>query len=727
MFKYFKKKDLWIVGFALFAMFLGAGNIIFPPYMGAMSGNQWLMATLGFVLTGTGLPMLGIVSVSVAGGSTEEFSNRVSPTFSKILLTIILTFIGPLFAVPRTAATSVELSLMPLIGDSAHPKTVLIIGALIFFLICYYFVSRPNTVIDQIGTYLTPTLIIFLLILIFLAVFKPMGEPIEAATDVIETSIFHFGFSTGYQTMDALGAIVFGGTIANTLTAKGYKGKAKEQMMHGTALIAGIGTITVYAGFTWLGASGSSFLQSFTDRTALTVESVNRLAGTFGQILLGLIILFACLTTAIGLLFTATEYFTGLFKNRISFRNMSIILIIISYLISIRGVEGIINLSTPLLDIVYPVVIVLIILNLFGNRIKYDEIFIGGIICAIPFGIIQALRSVPITEATASSMLNYVPLGPEGFAFVIPTLAGCLLGAALGKFREKSSHADFTSRDTTISSLEELAIPGLFNEAEAIYDIDSEQKEIGFISNYQRKGASLRDDLPPNYDLEIMEYTLSEAERRCPSCKHLLDDVGTNTRENLRFGPEGVVLEQHIQHLYACKNCEQAALDAKEGISLIPFKSAELPAALIPGTVATAEAIAHIIEQKYNREIPLYRQEQDLKRKKIKLSRQTMSSWLLKASELYFSEIYDELKGKMPPSFKPSDNILHMAKTKSGDEASTMIYTLVENAKDEDVKIYDYFLWLLKKAAEYVNDGQNGQVRTLTPERFKKEVMRSED
>lgn len=433
-----RTRDLLVVSFALFSMFLGAGNIIFPPYMGAMAGTDWIIACLGFVLTGTGLPMLGIIAVAKAGGSAQKFCERVSPVFATVLTTIILTFIGPLFAIPRTAATAVELAVLPFMPDSLDPHTILVVGTLIFFLICLYFILSPNSVMDRLGAYLTPMLLLFLAIIIGIGIFKPLGQPSAPAPDRMTSGVFHYGFSTGYQTMDALASIVFGGTVAMTLRQKGYEGKTSESLMRKVATLAGLGTMIVYVGFAWIGASGSSFLQEIPDRTTLTVTAIKTLSGNFGQILLALIIFLACLTTAVGCLLTAGDYFTKLFKNRFSYQTTAITLTILSYLVSIMGVEGIINLSTPLLEIIYPVVIVLIGLNLLGKKlIPYDEVFIFGVVAALPFGLVQALKFITVTKPTAEEILVHVPLGPEGFAFLIPALLGCVVGWIVGRQRAK--------------------------------------------------------------------------------------------------------------------------------------------------------------------------------------------------------------------------------------------------------------------------------------------------
>ncbi|MDO5733647.1 MAG: branched-chain amino acid transport system II carrier protein [Eubacteriales bacterium] len=438
-----RTKDLLIIGFALFAMFLGAGNIIFPPYMGSIAGNRWGLSALGFILTGTGLPMLGVIAVAKAGGTAADISNRVSDNFALVINTVILTFIGPLFAIPRTAATTVELSIRPFMPAEIDSKTLLVVSALGFFMICLFFVLTPNQVIDRIGSILTPVLIVFLLILIITSIVKPIGRAVAPDFSRVDSGLFHLGFSTGYQTMDALASIVFGGTIAHAIFKKGYKGRQASRLMQGVALVAGLGTMLVYVGFAWIGASGSAHLQGIQDRTTLTTTAIELLAGQAGKVILALIIFLACLTTAIGLLLTAGQYFTAILKQRFSFRQVTVFLGLISYLISIMGVEGIINLSTPLLEIIYPVVIVLIVLNLFGEKIKYDEVFVFGVIFSLPLGILQALKTISVTRPQAEQILTHVPLGPQGFAFFIPAIIGCVLGWFYGRHKEaKLTKAD---------------------------------------------------------------------------------------------------------------------------------------------------------------------------------------------------------------------------------------------------------------------------------------------
>ncbi|MEG0371090.1 MAG: branched-chain amino acid transport system II carrier protein, partial [Clostridium sp.] len=200
-------KDIIIVGFALFAMFFGAGNLIFPPTLGLATGDAWLPGMIGFLVTGIGLPLLGILAASKAGGSLEDVGNKVNGTFSRIFAVAIMLSIGPLFAIPRTAATTFEIGVQPFFGQSSTLMVAIV--SIIFFAVTVYFSINPSTVVEKVGKILTPVLLISLLVIIVKGIFSPMGDPISTG---IEGS-FGRGFTDGYNTMDALASMVFAGIV----------------------------------------------------------------------------------------------------------------------------------------------------------------------------------------------------------------------------------------------------------------------------------------------------------------------------------------------------------------------------------------------------------------------------------------------------------------------------------------------------------------------------------
>lgn len=430
-----RTRDILVVGFALFAMFLGAANIIFPPFMGARAGHYWILVCLGFVLTGTGLPVLGVVATALSGGSADSALSKVSPKFARVLNILLVLFIGPLFAVPRTAATTIELSVRPFLPQSIPIDDVRLVGSALFFAICLYFVLSPGKAIDRIGTVLTPVLVLSLLTLIVLSIVTPMGKPVAPYQNAGPVNIFHFGFTTGYQTMDAMAALIFGGTIFSSLLDKGYDLKEAKKMMWPIAAVSGVSIMVVYLGFIWIGASGSAHLQGITEKTALTMQAVELLAGRFGQIVLAIVIFLACCTTAIGLIMTAANYFVKVFNNRISYKALALTITGLSYAISILGVESIILLAAPVLELIYPVVIIVICMNLFGGRIHFRYAYWGAIIAAAPAAILNVLRLFIVSRPIADAWLPYFPLGDAGFGCFIPAILGAFFGDWLAKSR----------------------------------------------------------------------------------------------------------------------------------------------------------------------------------------------------------------------------------------------------------------------------------------------------
>lgn len=417
--------DVIVVGFALFAMFFGAGNLIFPPSLGLMAGDKWLTSLIGFLLTGIGMPLLGIIAVSKSGGTIEKFAGKVSPSFAKILGTIIMLAIGPLLAIPRTGATTFEMGVKPIL-PTANPVLV----SIVFFAITLFFVISPSKVIDSIGKVLTPVLLITIGIIIFKGITAPVGS--LAATGIANP--FSKGFTEGYQTMDALGSIVLTSIVIGGLVAKGYtehKQQMKLTMLSG--MVAAAGLLIVYGGLMYLGATASSSYPADVAKTDLIIGVTGQLLGSWGKIALGLTVALACLTTAIGLTATAGEFFSKLSNNRVSYRTVVIIITVFSAVVSNAGVETIIKFAVPLLVTVYPVAIVLIVLSVFDNFIKRRGVYIGAVFGALFVSLFDALAAVGVNITSVQAILKMLPLADQGFYWLVPAVIGAFIGAILFK------------------------------------------------------------------------------------------------------------------------------------------------------------------------------------------------------------------------------------------------------------------------------------------------------
>lgn len=419
------RRDVLIAGLMLFATYLGAGNLIFPPFIGVQTGDKWLLAAIGFLLTGVGLPMLGLISLGMRGGNLDAMSRRSWPWLSKLLNIVILLMIGPLFAIPRTAATTCEMSILPFLPEGVDGKLIYIVVSVVFFLITYWLTKSGADGLDKIGGILSPILVMFLFITIIISLIKPIGTP---ASGVVNSQLLYYGVRNGYQTMDGLGSIVIGGAAVVFFIDKGYKKNDINKLLPYCTIISGTLMAVVYLSFVWLGASGGSQLIQFTQhRTLLLSNSMKLLAGDFGQILLASIIFFACLTTSSGLTIAFSEYFYTLFKKKISKQNVTIICVLLSFIISQMGVEGIIGLAGPLLDAIYPIIIVLIMINLFDKFIKKDIVIKGALLGAILLAPFLMMKNFTSTKDFADNIINFLPLGKDGFAYIFTSFVGMLV------------------------------------------------------------------------------------------------------------------------------------------------------------------------------------------------------------------------------------------------------------------------------------------------------------
>jgi len=418
-----KTKDTIIIGAALFAMFFGAGNLIFPPAIGMMAGDAWGLSLIGFILTGIGLPVLGVIAVSKAGGTISDLAGRVGPRFSKVLGSVVILAIGPLLAIPRTGATVYEIGIEPLFG-SVNPLFV----SAIYFSITLFFVIKPSGIMDKIGKVLTPILLIVTITIIVKGIMNPIGAPIKT----IISMPFSKGFTDGYQTMDALGSIVMAGIVLVSLLEKGYNDK-KEQisMTIKAGLIAGTGLLVIYGGLLYLGATSSGVYAADIPKSELIVNITNNVLGSMGQIGMCVVVSAACLTTSIGLTAIVGNYFADLSGGRLSYGPIVIGTVSFSAIMAVIGVEQIVKLAVPLLVLVYPVAIILILLGLCDSVIKNKNIYKGAVTGALIVSSFDALAAMNIQVGFLQDSIARLPFSAMGFGWVIPAIAVATLASLI--------------------------------------------------------------------------------------------------------------------------------------------------------------------------------------------------------------------------------------------------------------------------------------------------------
>ncbi|WP_131034275.1 branched-chain amino acid transport system II carrier protein [Clostridioides difficile] len=413
-----KTKDVIVFGFALFAMFFGAGNLIFPPYLGIITGPEWLIAFLGFTFADAGLALLAVMATAKFDGNVVEMFKRCGMKLGILIGCADILCIGPFLAIPRTGATTYEMGILPTIGSGISP----VIFSIVFFALVLVLTIRPSKVVDIVGAILTPALLIALAVLIVKGIVSPLGEIRDSS---LIQNVFAEGITQGYQTMDALAASVFASIIIMSVIAKGYTGdKEKMKATISAGVIAVIGMALVYGGLCYLGATVSQQYGQDVQQTALIVAITAALLGTTGKILLAIIVALACLTTAIGLSSAAGQYFSTLTDGKLKYEHIVIVVCVFSAIISNFGVSTIIQFSSPILSMVYPATITLVILALFSNKIKNDNVFK----CAAYMALLISVLTVATSFGVKIPLVNNLPFASLGFNWIVPVVIAGIIG-----------------------------------------------------------------------------------------------------------------------------------------------------------------------------------------------------------------------------------------------------------------------------------------------------------
>ena len=225
-------KDQLLIGFTLFSMFFGAGNLIFPPSVGAQAGNLTWLAMLGMGVSAVGLPVLGVVAVARSGG-LAALGGRVHPAFSKVFTIMAYLAIGPCLAIPRAASTSFEMAVPPFVGPSAPIWLFQLVYSLVFFAIALVVALRPEKLTDRLGRVMCPILIGLIVITFVGCLVNPLqGYGLPQSPEYMATPVAK-GFLDGYQTMDAIAALAFGIVIALNIRARGVEEDRRDHAAGG--------------------------------------------------------------------------------------------------------------------------------------------------------------------------------------------------------------------------------------------------------------------------------------------------------------------------------------------------------------------------------------------------------------------------------------------------------------------------------------------------------------
>ena len=438
-----------LIGSLLFGLFFGAGNLIFPVHLGQLAGANTLSAMIGFLLTGVGLPIIGVVASALSRSeSLYEMAKPVSKTYGIFFTCALYLTIGPLFAIPRTATVAFEVGLTAFVTEANLPLA-LFVFSLLFFAATLFYALRPGRILDWVGRYLTPAFVGLLSILIIATVVRPMGNPVNypALGDYAIQPLFT-GIIDGYNTMDALASLAFAIIIISNIEKLGVtdpKRKAIETLKSGIVCLVGMGVI--YSALAYMGATSLGSVESGANGGIILASVSKHYFGLFGQVLLAAIVLVACLKTAIGLITACGQMFSEMFPNSLSYNQYAIAFTFVSFAIANFGLETIIQLSLPVLMFLYPLAIVLIILSLLNPVIKKQKTVyqwtIGLTVFAALFDFINALPESIKEKGVLSEIIQvatyYLPGFENGFGWILPSIFGFIVGVIMWKVVEDNS------------------------------------------------------------------------------------------------------------------------------------------------------------------------------------------------------------------------------------------------------------------------------------------------
>lgn len=415
-------RDAVVIGLALFATFFGAGNLIFPPFLGLQSGTGWIAGITGFVSSGVLLPIIAVYAISYAGGSVEKMTEKIHPKFAKAVLFVIMSFCI-LIAIPRTGAVAFELGIQAL-----FPNVPILPFIILYFIATYYFVNDKNNVIDKVGSILTPALVAILIFIIVKGAITPVGTLVQ--TDLANP--FVNAFLGGYQTGDLLVSYLIGGVIIADITRKGYTSDKERNKM--TAIAGGVALVflcIIYTGLLYQGAAASALYPSDIDRSVLLLSIVNTLLGKGGLFALGIAVTLACLTTAIGETAAAAGFFEEISDGKLSYKKVAAISSVISGAIALLGVDRIIFISDPIFLAIYPILIVAAVLGLFHKYVPTAALRGAALLTLIvsALEVFELVLKIPFI----TTLLGFIPLSEYGFAWLIPAIVGFVVGVVIGK------------------------------------------------------------------------------------------------------------------------------------------------------------------------------------------------------------------------------------------------------------------------------------------------------
>lgn len=435
-------KEYIYIASMLFGMFFGAGNLIFPVFMGQMAGAHVWRASLGFLITGVGLPLLGVAALGISRSTgLYDLSSKVSRPYAMFFTCLLYLTIGPLFAIPRCATTSFTVGLEQLLPENANMSLFLLLFTLAFFIAALLFSLYPGKILTWVGKILNPFFLLFLGILVVVALLNPTAAIADVApAGQYAAQPFFTGFLEGYNTMDALASLAFGIVVVQVIRGLGVE---EPSAVASNTVFAGVFSCllmaAIYVAVTLVGTQSRGVLETAENGGVALAQIAQYYLGKPGLYVLAATVTLACLKTAVGLITSCAETFSSIFPKGPTYRVWAVIFSLVSLLFANFGLSRIITYSVPVLMFLYPLAIMLILLALFGRFFGHDTTVyrwtigftlvaaVYDLLKALPASLLQQLHLTGVVEAAG----GFLPLSSLGLAWICPAALGLIIGLAV--------------------------------------------------------------------------------------------------------------------------------------------------------------------------------------------------------------------------------------------------------------------------------------------------------
>lgn len=423
-----------VTGFALFAMLFGAGNIIFPPYIGVVAGQDWVLGFIAYFFADIGLAILAWAAL-LTSRTVDRFQNifyRLGYYPSRILTGGVILSVAYL-AGPRTCTVSYELALASNLPELADEPWVRLAYTVVYTALGWAFCIREGKLIDLIGRRLTPVLVVSLLSLIIIGMINPLGHMLPSRAD----NIWAMGLMSGYQTLDAACATVFGFVIAQDLTGRGYRStESKIKVLTYSVWVLGFLMFVVYGGLCYIGATASSVYGTDIQHGALVISIFHSALGPLGNILLGFVVLLACLTTGTALVGAASTFLVRLSGGRLQYKVLATLIALSFGLLSNIGLASILAIAVPVILMLFPAFFLMAVISLFDKHIENVNIYRFGVAFTLVYSVLEVLRGQGVE---AVGFIESLPLQALGFGWLLPAALGCAAGYFVGPGKGEAS------------------------------------------------------------------------------------------------------------------------------------------------------------------------------------------------------------------------------------------------------------------------------------------------